>query len=166
MSNSKYYPILLCFLAFMGTACAQSTEKFEDMLRDMYKNSVPLAKSADLQQEKNVIYLDTRETEEYNVSHLPNAICIGYKQPNWTFIYLLSRDANIVVYCSVGYRSERIGEQLRQNGFKNVRNLYGGIFDWFNQGYPTIDNNKQTTLNIHTYNKKWSRWVTRGNKIY
>lgn len=147
-------------------SCAQSTQKFEEMLKDLYKNTVPLASCKELQQEKNVIYLDAREQEEYDVAHIPNAVCIGYDSPNWTFIDLLSRDANIVVYCSVGYRSERIGEAMQQHGFRNVRNLYGGIFDWFNHGYMTHDKDKQPTTRIHTYNKKWSKWVTRGEKVW
>jgi rhodanese-related sulfurtransferase len=157
---------LLFALAFGGAINAQNTQKFEDMLRQLYKNTVSLSYAKDLQGLKNVIFLDAREEEEYNISHIPNAVWIGYKNPNWFFIDLLSRDAYIVVYCSVGYRSERIGEDMLKRGFKNVSNLYGGLFDWFNQGFPTVNQYKIPTNRIHTYDKKWSKWVTRGEKIY
>ena len=44
----------------------------------------------------------------------------------------IARESTIVVYCSVGYRSEKIAEELDKLGFTNVSNLYGGIFEWIN----------------------------------
>jgi len=44
----------------------------------------------------------------------------------------------LAVYCSVGYRSERIAEKLPQQRYTNVVNVYGGVFEWVNTGRPVV----------------------------
>jgi len=66
----------------------------------------------------------------------------------------------MVVYCSIGYRSEKIGEKLLRLGYKNVYNLYGSIFEWANEKYQLVGSNGKTTNRVHSYNKSWSKWVT------
>jgi len=103
--------------------------------------------------------LDTRELKEYLVSHIPGAEHMGYDNPKWDKLSELAKDTPIVVYCSIGYRSEKIGEQLKKQGFTKVRNLYGSIFEWSNQGYELQGPKGVVTKRVHTYNKKWSKWV-------
>jgi rhodanese-related sulfurtransferase len=109
--------------------------------------------------------LDTREEEEFNVSHLKNARHAGYFWFDMRKVYDIPLDAQIILYCSVGYRSEKIGRKLLDAGFKNVFNLYGGIFEWINQGNPVYNNNDVQTSEIHTYNNDWAHWVNRGTKV-
>lgn len=103
------------------------------------------------------ILLDAREWDEYATSHLPGAQWLGFTHPNWELLDSLSPTDRLVVYCSVGYRSERLGEVLQSRGFQQVYNLYGSIFAWAGQGYPLVDTTGQPTQRIHTYNEKWSR---------
>ncbi len=103
--------------------------------------------------------LDTRESQEYDVSHIPGALHVGYDDFDIDQLSGLERGNPVLVYCSVGYRSEKIGEKLQKAGFKNVYNLYGSIFEWVNCGLPVEDANGHKTNKVHTYNKKWSRWV-------
>ena len=44
-----------------------------------------------------------------------------------------------IVYCTIGARSETIGEKLKKNGFTNVYNLYGGIFEWKNADFKVLN---------------------------
>jgi rhodanese-related sulfurtransferase len=115
---------------------------------------------------KNVYFLDTREKEEFEVSHLKNARNVGYIWFDMRRVYDIPKDATIIVYCSVGYRSEKIGEKLLKYGYKNVYNLYGSIFEWANKGNPLYKSSGVQTTEIHTYNKTWARWVERGTKVY
>lgn len=105
------------------------------------------------------IYLDAREKEEYNISHIPDAKYIGYDNFDLSTISDLPKDKPLIVYCSIGYRSDKIGEKLERAGFTNVHNLYGSIFEWANRGFLIVDNNNKPTKRLHTYNKKWSKWV-------
>ncbi len=108
---------------------------------------------------RSYIYLDAREKEEYDVSHIPKARYIGYDNFDISSIMDLPRDKPIIVYCSIGYRSDKIGKKLEKAGFTNVYNLYGSIFEWANRGFLIVDNKNKPTKRLHTFNKKWSKWV-------
>src|SRR5690606_42136192 len=60
-------------------------------------------------------------------------------------IYDIPKQSTIVVYCAVGNRAERIGEKLLKAGYKHVYNLYGGIFEWMNQGNPVYTSGQVQT---------------------
>ena len=106
------------------------------------------------------IIFDAREKAEFDVSHIPDAIYLGYSDFNVVRIKNIPKEKNIVIYCSIGYRSEKIGEKLLRLGYKNVYNLYGSIFEWANEKYPLLSSNGKTTYTVHSYNKSWSKWVT------
>jgi len=103
--------------------------------------------------------LDARAASEYDTSHLPGALRIGYKPIRYEILGKLDRSKPVVLYCSIGYRSEKVAEELRRQGFE-VYNLYGSIFEWVNRALPVENNKGQKTLTVHGYNKKWSRWIS------
>ncbi len=161
--------ILSFFTAFSMTARAQRSDAEFRKMADKYAGDFPTVTPAELHtelQHDKVVILDTREKEEYDVSHLPGAIWYGYKDRQEDKLAAIPKGATIVVYCSVGYRSGKIGEKLRKEGYVNVRNLYGGIFNWFNQGFRVVNNDGRDTKKIHAYNEKWAQWITRGTKVY
>jgi rhodanese-related sulfurtransferase len=158
---------LLLFVSLAVTACGQST--FDEKLKSLYNNTVPLITADSLAKEltsKNLIILDTRAPKEFKVSHLPNALLIDYDNFTPNDVKNLNRNTPVVVYCSVGYRSERIGEKLQKLGFKDVKNLYGGIFAWKNENYHVINRYGLPTDSVHTYNENWSQWLLNGIKVY
>jgi 3-mercaptopyruvate sulfurtransferase SseA len=59
-----------------------------------------------------------------------------------------------------------VAEKLTAANYKRVANLYGGIFEWVNQGYPVVDNSGKETGRIHAYNRTWGVWLNRGRKVY
>jgi sulfur-carrier protein adenylyltransferase/sulfurtransferase len=78
---------------------------------------------------EDILLVDVREPFEWQVARLPNARLI----PLGTFMTTvpdLPRDANIVVYCHHGQRSEMAARHLVSSGFTRVRNLTGGIDRW------------------------------------
>src|SRR5690606_38133059 len=103
--------------------------------------------------------------EEFNVSRIKTAVHIGYDQFDINLVKDYDKNTPIIVYCSIGYRSEQIAEKLVKAGFVEVYNLQGGIFNWINQGYP-VENNEGVTQNIHPYNKWWGKWILNGEKTY
>ena len=135
----------------------------------MYRHTVPLIRPAaldSLQQQQTVVLLDTRSQEEYRVSHLPDARFVNYDTFKPEDVQDIAKEAPVVVYCAVGYRSERVGEQLQQAGYQHVQNLYGGIFEWKNEGRKVVNLREQPTDSVHTYNRNWSRWLERGVKVW
>ena len=147
MKNIFFTPFFIGI--FILSACAQApavrpavqNDKFDQRLGSLLSFTVPLIGVKELADKKEeYVILDTREQEEYTLSHIEGAQHLGYGQLNQTVLSDLDKDTPIVLYCSVGYRSEKIGERLKKKGFTNVYNLYGSIFEWVNQGQPVVDN--------------------------
>ncbi len=114
---------------------------------------------------ENHILLDAREENEFLVSHIPGARHIGYNEFKKGSLPDADKNQMIILYCSVGYRSEKIGEKLKEAGYTNVWNLYGGIFEWVNRGGELINESGKTNL-IHPYSKIWGVWLKKGKKAY
>ena len=62
--------------------------------------------------------------------------------------------------------SEKIADKIKNAGFKDVHNLYGGIFEWKNEEFPLVDINGEETEQVHVYSKRWGKWLRNGEKIY
>lgn len=161
--------ILVAGLLFVWAMAGYSQVKsgaYRLMLKTLLQHSVPevtvpeAAKKA-----SSTTFLDARESREYDVSHLKGARCVGYDRFDLSQLDLPDKNARIVVYCSVGYRSEKIAEKLIAAGYKNVANLYGGIFEWVNQDQP-VYNDKGKTKEVHAYDKTWGVWLNKGKKVY
>ncbi|MEZ4886774.1 MAG: rhodanese-like domain-containing protein [Chitinophagales bacterium] len=159
---------------FTFTACNSSKNvnnpAYGLLLKTLYKNTVPLVNVEQLSHElpaDSIVLLDSREEAEYKVSHLKNSIWVGYEAFDSTKVADFPKDTTIVVYCSVGYRSERIGEQLQKMGFTNVYNLYGGIFEWANREQEVLDSTATPTKKVHGFSKSWGIWLNKKvEKIY
>ncbi len=50
----------------------------------------------------------------------------------------LPKDGDIVVMCHGGSRSGRVARYLRENGFRSVANLAGGIDAWSREVDPAV----------------------------
>lgn len=165
--SSRLSISVLLFFVFLGLGCqhqpvperlktsyAPLNEKLAGMiLADEHAISPMEARSLD-----NPVFLDARETEEYAISHLPGARRIGYDDPNFSILDEVDRSRPLVVYCTVGYRSERMANKLRDRGFSRVYNLYGSIYAWSLAGFPLEDKQGQPTEVVHTYNRKWGSY--------
>ncbi|MBF9237592.1 rhodanese-like domain-containing protein [Hymenobacter sp. BT683] len=163
-----------CFSLFALTACGQTepgktSAPYARMLQALYRNTVPTIAPAELAKELSKPVkpqlLDARSPAEFKVSHLRGARFVNYDSLAKEQFVGLDRRQPVVVYCSVGYRSERLGERLQALGFKNVRNLYGGLFEWVNQNNP-VYNAQGLTRDVHPYSALWSPWLKNGRKVY
>jgi len=152
------------FILLTSVAHAQANA-FERMLNDLLQGSVPMINAGTLKKKlaepANPVLLDAREPDEFSVSHIKGARNVGYEDFDLNSLSGIEKDAPIVVYCSVGYRSEKIGEKLQKAGFSNVVNLRGGIFDWANQNLPLYNMAQRKVTTVHPYNRKWGKWLTR-----
>ena len=152
---------------FMMAYTASGQKNLERTLKQLNAESVPYIYVNELESAQDEVILDARQREEYDVSHLKNAIWVGYKEFDKDSVTskITDKDAPIVVYCSIGVRSEDIGEKLQKAGYTNVHNLYGGIFEWKNQGNAVYNQTKETD-SVHTFNKQWGKLLNSGVKVY
>ncbi len=156
---------ILIFI-FLNQTYGQGT--FDQMLESFNDQTVPYVTVKELAGWSDVLILDTREKREFDISHIRNAVFVGYKTFDIKTILRHHPDRNkrIVLYCSVGIRSEDIGEKLIKAGYTNVYNLYGGIFEWFQQDQPIFNSENNPVSIIHGYQPRYAKWLNRGLKVY
>jgi len=164
LMNKLFTHIIL--LGLISSLQAQSN--MDLLLKEYNTRSIPYISVDELQEaSSDFIILDTRKKEEYDVSHIPGAIWVSEKVNDSIYAFAKAqKDKPIVVYCSVGIRSEDFGEELYKLGFTNVQNLYGSIFYWKDNGFDLENKKGQATDSVHTYNKQWSKYLKTGVKIY
>ena len=162
MKNKIIY--LFTFLSSISFA----QESISEVLKTYNSERIPYISVQELAMPKTeTVLLDSRELIEFETSHLKDAIHVGYDEFDIVTITnsITDKSTKIVVYCSLGIRSEDIAEQLKNAGYNNVYNLFGGIFEWKNNNFK-VYNAKGETENVHAYSKTWGKWLLKGNKIY
>lgn len=162
----KKFLIIIIGLLSLNT---KAQESLKDLLNKSNTKSIPYISVEELTMAKTkAILLDAREIYEYNISHIKNAVHVGYDFFDIKKTTQLFKDKSIpiVVYCSLGIRSEDVAEQLKKAGYTNVKNLYGGIFEWKNKNKSVYNYQEKQTDTIHTFSKKWSKWLSNGIKFY
>ncbi|WP_375584502.1 rhodanese-like domain-containing protein [Cyclobacterium xiamenense] len=153
-------------LVFFATPVFSQSLPFRTLLKTTYDKDFPLVYPEQKELLEEAVLLDTREREEYSVSHLPGAQWVGYETFTMESVTGVSKEDTIVVYCSIGARSQEIGKKLKAAGYERVYNLYGGIFHWVNEENPVVAPDSIPTDRVHTYNKVWGIWLTKGEKVY
>lgn len=81
-----------------------------------------------IQNNKDIIIVDVRTSDEYMSDHINGAINIPLQDISNDFEkYVDNKDAVIIVYCEYGGRGKKACYKLDKMGYKNVYNLEGGI---------------------------------------
>lgn len=159
--------VTMIIISVPGSPVMAQSGGFKTMLNILLKGDVPqVMVDSSFKHISSFTILDAREEKEYNVSHIEGALYTGYKNLNMSRLNSMPRNSKILVYCSVGKRSEDVGRKLIDAGFTNVYNLYGGIFEWVNEGHPVVDVDGKLTHNIHAYNRMWGTMLHKGNKVF
>ena len=163
MKNS----LLILFL--LSNIFVFSQDELSELLKKHNAHSVPYISVQELAMPATkAIIIDARELEEFEVSHIKNAIHVGYTTFNTEDLQqkITNKNQTIVIYCSLGIRSEKIGEKLQKAGYSNVLNLYGGIFEWKNNNFDVYNTFNKQTDSIHAYSEPWSGYLKNGVKVY
>jgi molybdopterin/thiamine biosynthesis adenylyltransferase/rhodanese-related sulfurtransferase/molybdopterin converting factor small subunit len=83
------------------------------------------------------VLIDVREPYEYQIAKIPGAKLIPLGElPK--HLDELDREADIVVHCKSGGRSQKAVDLMKQHGFKHVRNMVGGILAWSDKVDPSV----------------------------
>ncbi len=118
-----------------------------------------------------ILILDTRPINEYNVSHIAGARQVDPDISPQLFQAKFGealKNKRVVVYCSVGRRSTILGARLQSTalnaGAFSVQNMEGGLFGWHNDNRPLVSASG-TTSGIHPYNAFWGRLIENKDAI-
>ncbi|MDE2846927.1 MAG: rhodanese-like domain-containing protein [Gemmatimonadota bacterium] len=102
------------------------------------------------------LLLDVREKEEYEVSHLKEAVPAASEKEALEVLEGVPPDRPVVLYCSVGYRSSEMAGFLQKRGYEKVYNLEGSIFAWANEGKPVYRGEERVRV-VHPYDRVWGK---------
>ncbi|GIX00814.1 MAG: sulfurtransferase [Pirellulaceae bacterium] len=94
---------------------------------------------ARLMQQRQVVLVDCREPEEYELAHIAGAVLIPMSQWEQQAGRLdAMRGQHVVVHCHHGVRSRRVVHWLRSAGFAMAQSMAGGIEAWSQLVDPTV----------------------------
>jgi rhodanese-related sulfurtransferase len=101
-------------------------------------------------QSPDIIFIDSRDPEDYEYGHIKRAINIpfDYIDDAWdAYIDSLDHSRGYVVYCSGGEceTSLYLGRYLFGRGFKNLTVFYGGWQEWVDNNLPIVKGNGNET---------------------
>lgn len=167
ITRSKIQIALLLFfgLLFLLTPSYSQSLAYKALLESLYDNKFSTVKPEQINSLSTYQILDTREKEEFEVSHLSGATWVGYDTFTLKNVEGIDKNKPVLVYCTVGARSQDIGKKLQAAGFTQVYNLYGGIIQWANDNKPLVAGD-QPTKKVHTYSRIWGIWLNKGEKVY
>jgi Rhodanese-related sulfurtransferase len=122
----KLTSFILFLFAFLQSACGQSSPnrlghcqnpRFDREVAAWLSFKVPAIDVDSLRHSLGTVtVLDAREPQEYTVSHIAGAINCGYDGFDLSKLEGLDKSRPVVVYCSIGYRSEKVAQKLKKSG--------------------------------------------------
>jgi sulfur-carrier protein adenylyltransferase/sulfurtransferase len=78
----------------------------------------------------DLIFVDVREQNEWNLGHIPGAVHISRGNLESRIESLVDRHRNVVVYCARGNRSAFAADTLQQMGYSTVVSMSDGWGGW------------------------------------
>jgi len=110
---------------------------------------LPWDVDTEIEQDPNLIVLDIRELDEFEMMHIKNSLHVprGVLEGACVWNYddtipalAKARDQNIVVVCRSGNRSALAALTMQQMGFNNIRSLKLGIKGWNDNDLEMLNN--------------------------
>ena len=147
-SRSTLYLILISLLLIQFYSFASSgiaadpeiTHISVDVANDMINNNTAYP---------DLLVLDVRNVDEFNISHLHNATLIPVAELSGRLTELASyNDTEIIVYCMTGGRSADASDILVDNNFTKIYNMLGGISTWIAAGYDYWTNEEVQNIDF------------------
>jgi sulfur-carrier protein adenylyltransferase/sulfurtransferase len=84
-----------------------------------------------LDEQKPFVFIDCRLPNEYAITKIDGAKLIPLQEVAQRFGELKGHESEkVIVHCKSGGRSMKFAQLLRQNGFKDVKSMAGGILLW------------------------------------
>jgi sulfur-carrier protein adenylyltransferase/sulfurtransferase len=88
---------------------------------------------------EDVVYLDVREPNEWNLGRLPQAIHLPRGNLETKVETLIDRAKKVVIYCARGNRSALAALTMKQMGYDDVSSMSRGFQGWADIGGDVVD---------------------------
>ena len=119
---------MIAGILFLGS-CASNSVKSEEKEAKIEEviSTLDNVNDINFKSKKNVL-LDVRTPEEFAAGHVPGAVNIDVKNPNFEEeIQKLDTKKNYFIYCKSGVRAKLATEKMQEKGFKNAKNFKDGM---------------------------------------
>lgn len=137
-NNNNYLLAGIGFFALLFALNATLTTDAVSAYPDV-QNIAP-SDAFELMANDNVLVLDVRENDAFNLAHIPNAIAVPIGELKQKLKEFASyKTSNIVVYCNEGsIRGPKAAAMLNDAGYGGAKNLKGGLDAWRVNSYQTV----------------------------
>ncbi len=119
-----------------------------------------------MESRNRMFIIDTREQNEYDISHIQGAKKVGYKNFSVEKVWMLDRNTTIILYSTDGERCAHVGAYMRMMGFIDVRAITGSLIGWVNAGYPIVDKDGHATTNVSVSTKDEAKKLKKGKAVF
>ena len=118
----RMIPVLLTLLLLAGCSGGEEEASYQQISQEEAK---------EMMDTQEVIILDVREQDEYDSSHIPDAVLlpVGTIDEDAAAAVIPEKDSTVLVYCRSGNRSKTASSTLAELGYTNVYE-FGGIKTW------------------------------------
>lgn len=121
----KQFSSLLTLLIFFLSSCSVGQSQKANMQLNVNEFSEKIKALP------TALILDVRTADEFSKGHLENAINIDWYSADFkNRISVFDKTKPVMVYCLSGGRSAEAANVLRNEGFKEVYEMNGGIMKW------------------------------------
>ena len=120
---TKIIVVILAFVLFISGCTGKGTENvYQQITQEEAKQKMDT---------QEVIILDVREQDEFDVAHIPGAVLlpVGSITADSAAATIPDSDSIVLVYCRSGNRSKTAAKALVKLGYTNVYE-FGGINTW------------------------------------
>ena len=164
-------PVLLGLFVVAQVNCLREEPLDWDQVTSLIDSEfpgVPTLTTAELQSalsaDRPVLLLDVRAPEEFAISHLQGAQRADTVETTVALLATAEPGALVVAYCSVGYRSAALVQELHDRGIDAV-NLEGSIFQWANEDRP-VYRGADPVKEVHPFDDSWGTLLDRNLWAY
>ena len=116
------------FCGVPPTATVAVTPDFETTVEELKRS---------LDQDEDIFLLDVREPQEYQICAIPGSTLIPLGDLP-SRLQELEGTRHLIVHCKSGVRSAKAVGLLREAGFRDAKNLKGGILAWIDRIDPSL----------------------------
>lgn len=105
--------------------------------------------------------LDIRDENEFDISHIE-----GAQRFEEEILGTLDKSKPVMVYCTVGLRSNKFAKRLQKQGFKEIYELKSGLIGWSNANLPLVNSELNETKEVHVYSRYFKPFLKKGTAVY
>ncbi len=119
-------------------------ERFKQLIEEIRPNINTISSKQlfnDLEGDENTVVVDVRERDEWQMSHIPGALCVPKSiiERDIEF-HVPNPSRKVALYSRGGFLCMIAADSLQKMGYEHVYTLKGGYHAWTIGGYPIKQN--------------------------